>query len=131
MVMTAGSSSSAVFIDTNILIYANLLGSPFRSVAQAKLQAYEQAGIELWLSRQVLREYLAALTRPQVYTNPIPVSALIADVVRFEAEFLIAEDSPQVTQLLLALLSSLPMGGKQIHDANIVATMQVMVSHGS
>ena len=35
-----------------------------------------------------------------------------------------AEDSPTVTERLLALLEQLPIGGKQIHDANIVATMQ-------
>ena len=52
---------------------------------------------------------------------PIPV----ADIQFFEQRFQIAEDSPHVTARLLSLLSQVPVGGRQIHDANIAATMQV------
>jgi predicted nucleic acid-binding protein len=38
-----------------------------------------------------------------------------------------AEDGPSVTDRLLQLLLSIPAGGAQIHDANIVATME---AHG-
>jgi predicted nucleic acid-binding protein len=50
---------------------------------------------------------------------------LIADVVRFQSQFRVAEDGPAVTSNLLALLASISIGGRQVHDANIVATMQV------
>ncbi len=43
----------------------------------------------------------------------------------FEQRFRIAEDNAWVTERLLELVSQIPVGGKQIHDANIVATMQV------
>lgn len=36
-----------------------------------------------------------------------------------------AEDSAQVTDQLLNLIGQFPTGGKQVHDANIVATMLV------
>ena len=39
-------------------------------------------------------------------------------------QFQVAEDGPEVTRNLLALLTQFPGGGKQIHDTNIVATMQ-------
>ena len=48
-----------IFVDTNILIYANVAGAPLHPPALAAIQQYQQAGAELWLSRQVLREYLA------------------------------------------------------------------------
>ena len=35
----------------------------------------------------------------------------------------VLEDGPEVTTRLLALLQEIPAGGRQIHDANIVATM--------
>ncbi len=35
-----------------------------------------------------------------------------------------AEDGPLVTSNLLGLLTTFSIGGKQIHDASIVATMQ-------
>ena len=37
------------------------------------------------------------------------------------------EDGPAVTQELIALCRAVPLGGRQVHDANIVATM---LAHG-
>ncbi|HYO50104.1 MAG TPA: PIN domain-containing protein [Chloroflexia bacterium] len=117
-------AGSALFVDTNVLIHANVASSPLYNVAQQVILDYGGTGSQLWISRQVLREYLAALTRPQAYTNPIPVANLVPDITRFEAEFQVAEDNFQVTNNLLTLVSQIAIGGKHIHDANIVATMQ-------
>jgi predicted nucleic acid-binding protein len=37
----------------------------------------------------------------------------------------VAEDNPRITEQLLTLMQQIPLGGKQVHDANIVATMLV------
>lgn len=121
--VTTGDDS--VFLDTNILVYASIPESPLHLVALNAIQVREQAGNELWISRQVLREYLATLTRPQVFTEPIPIATLTAEVRFFENRFRILEDSPQVTARLLTLMDQIPIGGKQVHDANMVATMLV------
>lgn len=44
-------------------------------------------------------------------------------MVRFLNRFQVAEDNRQVTDRLLTLVEKISIGGKQIHDANIVATM--------
>jgi predicted nucleic acid-binding protein len=119
MVTTAGST--AIFIDTNLLVHANLSSSPHYLVAQNKISGYAAAEANLWISRQVLREYLAVVTRPQSYSNPVPMQAADSDVIRFESEYLVAEDNEQVMQQLLSLLPRVDVGGKQVHDANIVA----------
>jgi predicted nucleic acid-binding protein len=121
----ATTAADPVFVDTNILVFANTATAPFHAEAQAALRSLAASGAELWISRQVLREYLATLSRPQTFTAPVPVATLCADVVRFQAQFHIAEDGPAVTANLLALLSTITIGGKQVHDANIVATMRV------
>jgi predicted nucleic acid-binding protein len=41
----------------------------------------------------------------------------------FQSRFRVAEDGPQVTEKLLELMEQVTFGGRQIHDANIVATM--------
>ncbi|UBF24523.1 hypothetical protein K9N68_22920 [Kovacikia minuta CCNUW1] len=56
------TGDNAVFVDTNILVYANLALSPFHVQAVERLQVFNDQGIDLWLSRQVLREYLSAMT---------------------------------------------------------------------
>jgi predicted nucleic acid-binding protein len=121
MAITAGSR---VFIDTNILVYANLAQSPFHGKAVASLREFEDIGL-LYVSRQVLREYLAVMTRPGTLTHDIPVSSLIQDVQEFEAGLTVLDDGPEITARLLEIIKQYSVAGKQIHDANIVATMLV------
>lgn len=82
-------------------------------------------GTPLWVSRQVLREYLAAMTRPGDLTGTIPLPALLNDVRYFAQRFRVADEGAPVTAQLLALLTEIPVAGRQVHDANIVATMLV------
>lgn len=113
-----------VFLDTNILVYARATQSPFHQTALQAIQRLDNSGVEVWISRQVLREYLATLTRPQLFTNPLPIDRLIEDIRLFQTQFRVAEDDPKVTERLLTLMEQVPIGGRQVHDANIVATMQ-------
>lgn len=115
--------------DANILVYIGLPGSPFHAVAVTRFDEAIAAG-EVWVSRQVLREYLSVMTKQGV-ADPMPSLQFALDNVRaFERRYLVAEDGPAVTAELLALLAAVPCGGKQVHDANIVATMRVHgISH--
>jgi len=115
----------AVFVDTNVLMYSELAASPFHAQAATKLAALRAAGHELCISRQVVREYLAGMSRPGAITGLAPISALVNDVRRFVATYRIAEDGHSVTTQLLTLLTAIPASGKQVHDTNIVATMMV------
>jgi predicted nucleic acid-binding protein len=119
------TTANAVFIDTNILVYVNLTASPFHDHARRQLNTLAEQGCTLWISRQVLREYLASMTRRERLTGDIPVTSLLEDVRRFSEHFHLAEDSEAVTANLLTLMEQIPMGGAQVHDANLVATMQV------
>ena len=115
---------TALFIDTNVLVYATAPPAPLCSAAKAKLAAERAAGHELWISRQILREFLSTLSRPQTFMPALSPVQLVQEVASFQNQFNIAEDNAGVTANLLRLLAAIPMGGKQIHDANIVATMQ-------
>jgi predicted nucleic acid-binding protein len=109
------------FIDTNILVYASVKSSPFYQVARAAIANLETALTPLWISRQVLREYLATLARPR---TGILITDLTAAVRQFETRFRVTEDGPLVTAHLLALLEQ--GYSTQVHDTNIVATMQTI-----
>ena len=112
-----------VFVDTNVLLYASRPKANEHARSQAALSRMRQDGAPLWLSRQVFREYLAAATRPQASGPALPMAAAIADVQGFQAAFNVAEGGPNVLDRLLQLLAAHPGGGKQVHDANLVATM--------
>jgi predicted nucleic acid-binding protein len=74
---------------------------------------------------QIVREYLSTLSRPQTFSEPQSVSTLVERVHFFQSRFRVAEDSHRVTEKLLELMEQIKIGGKQVHDANIVATMLV------
>lgn len=117
------TEGNQVFVDTNILVYAAVSEAPWHVVARNAIQSYRETGTRLWVSRQVFREYLSTLSRPQTFSVPQPIGVLLHDIERFEDFFSIAEDGPAVSSKLAEILQNVDVGGKQIHDANIVATM--------
>ena len=48
-----------LFLDTNVLIRATLDTAPLHEEAPHVLEHHDKAGAESWISRQVLREYVA------------------------------------------------------------------------
>jgi predicted nucleic acid-binding protein len=125
MAMTAADAqASALFVDTNVLVYANVAEAPLHAQALSALTRAQQAGRTLWISRQVLREYLVTLTRPQAFAA-VPRATVLEQVQRFVERFDVADDTAAVTAQLCKLMADIPVGGKQVHDANLVATMLV------
>jgi len=112
-----------MFVDTNVLVNARFLEAPDHQVARASLQSALEQGDPVRISRQVLREYLAVITRPQTWPVPISRIEALADVEKLSTNFQVLEDGSTVTDWLLFLCRQVPIGGKQVHDANIVATM--------
>ena len=123
--MTSTNIPAPVFLDTNILIRATIVSAPLHTELRDALTNLWNAGTDLWISRQILREYLAVVTRKQTFINPLNAADAVTHIRLFATQFSIAEDSARVTEELLNLMQTEPTGGKQIHDANIVATMPV------
>ena len=48
----APTAGNAVFVDTNILVYATFPGAPFHAVARARLNELDANGAVLWTSRR-------------------------------------------------------------------------------
>ena len=80
------------------------------------------------ISRQVVPEYLSVLTRPHDWPIAITRADALNNVNGLIGSFDIFEDGPRVTGSLVALCRKVSVGGQQIHDANIVATM---LTHGA
>ena len=112
-----------MFIDTNALVYSRNLEAPNHYAAKEILERVYQDAEPLRISRQIVREYLAVMTRPQPWKVQISRDDVIEDANRLLRDFEILEDGPVVTDSLITLCRKVEVGGKQIHDANIVATM--------
>ena len=119
----ASANAERVFLDTNILTRATVITAPLHEAALAAVERFWEAEAELWISQQVIREYLATVTRPQTYAQPVPMARALEQARRFRVRFHVAEGTVAVLDRLLELLAAVPMGGRQVHDANVVATM--------
>ncbi len=60
----ATMGDKAVFLDTNVLVYASVAEAPFHHIARERIQPLKNPETEFWISRQVLREYLATFNPP-------------------------------------------------------------------
>ena len=112
-----------MFIDTNILVKSRILEAPDHDIARARLERAFRNQEPMRISRQVLREYLSVVTRPQSWPIPITRDDALDDVKRLMDAFEMLEDGPVVTDMLIELCREVSVRGRQIHDANIVATM--------
>ena len=107
----------------NVLVKARILEASDHEIARTSLERAFEELEPLRISHQILREYLA------VVTWPVPISREDAhdDMERLVGAFEVLEDGPVVTDSLVSLCREVPVGGRQIRDANIVATM---LAHG-
>jgi predicted nucleic acid-binding protein len=116
------------FVDTNVLVYAAARGAPFHDRARNALTRLA-IGEPLSISRQILREYIAVMTRQQVWAKPLTLAEAIADTATFVRRFAVLEDGPVVWDRLIELSRGYSSGGRQVHDANVVATMLAYGEH--
>ena len=117
------TTNGKAFVDTNILLRATIEGFPLYEEAKQLIYNQREIGTELWVSRQVIREYIAQATRPQSFAKPLPMERVDHQIRIISRLFMVADETAQVTNKLLELLKEIPSGGKQIHDVNIIATM--------
>jgi predicted nucleic acid-binding protein len=123
----ATTSVSRLFVDTNVLIYATDPVSPWHPIALTSLQEARRNAAELCVSPQIIREYVAAATRAALTGGGSATAGILNNMHTFRTDFTVLDDTPRVLDQLAYLISTVAVAGKQVHDANIVATM---LSHG-
>lgn len=117
--MTVGK----VFIDTNILLRAFHQDFPEHTAIRSHFDQLIADNSELWISRQVIREYLVQVTHVHTFKIKLSEKEISQQLTQMLHLVHVADEDWRVTQQLLFLLETYSTRGKQIHDANIVATM--------
>src|ERR1700761_4517162 len=112
-----------VMLDTNVLLAATDEARTEHRDALTILNEWAAGGTTLCTSGQILREYLAVATRPAGNNGlGLKPADAVANVraIRERTAFL-AEDA-RVADRLQGLLTDVECAGKQVHDANVIAT---------
>jgi predicted nucleic acid-binding protein len=119
-------SSGRAMLDTNVLLAATDEGRAEHRQALAIVNDWPAWGVALYTSGQIIREYLAVATRPTGNNGlGLPLADALANARAFRGRTDLLAENAKVTDRLLALLNDVVCGGKQVHDANVVATMLV------
>lgn len=66
-----------MFVDTNVLVEAKVSDAPNHELATTILDRAQADGESISISRQILREYLASLTRPQSWHMPLSMEEVL------------------------------------------------------
>jgi predicted nucleic acid-binding protein len=115
-------------LDTNILLTATNESRAGHEQALDVINGWPAQGTTLYTSGQIIREYLSVATRPPALNGlGLTVPDALDNARAFRSRmFLLAEDA-KVADRLAELLEETKSSGKQVHDANVVATM---LAHG-
>lgn len=112
-----------LFADTNFVLRSAIPQMDQHLISRRFLAEAVANGVALWISGQVLREFAVQVTHPKTLIQPLTAQELEAEVRSIRKAYRIANDTPRVRRELLNLIQTYDVRGKQIHDANIVATM--------
>ena len=111
------------FLDTNIIVYASDRSSPWHQSSREKIKKLLSDGSRLFISPQILREYVSVASRSTGTEKPTPWDLILKNYEDFQTYFVLLDEGRSSVNQLRQLLSKIPAAGKQVHDANIVATM--------
>jgi predicted nucleic acid-binding protein len=117
---------ASYLVDTNLLLRLVDPGSPqHRAATEALARLFGQAD-EVYLTPQNLIEFWAVATRP-VEANGFGWSSERTgqEVAELQGRFPLLPDSPEIFIRWLDLVNRHPIRGKRVHDARLVAVLQV------
>jgi predicted nucleic acid-binding protein len=118
--------NTKIFVDTNILYYANNPNDAFGAQAVARLDELASNNNELIISTQIIREYTAITLRNAQY-HKLPLEPVIRTMLKnisiFRKDFIVISETDDTLDTWLLLLPQITTS-KDVFDFNIAATLQ-------
>ena len=116
----------AFLIDTSVLARLANTADAFHAVATASVVKLHRTGELIHLTAQNLVEFRSVATRP-LANNGLGLSTAEAEAkaIVFEAVFPLLPETAAIYPAWKALVATLGIAGKQVHDARLVAVCHV------
>ena len=112
-----------IAIDTNLLVYAHRLDSPFNQAAYTLIGDLA-AGPDRWaIAWPCVHEFLAITTHPKIFREPTPLPRALAqlDAWRDTGNLVLLAETPGSFSVLRDLLLGAGVAGARVHDAKVAA----------
>jgi len=118
------TADNRYFVDTNILLTACDADRKHHSACHDWLKMAFAGNVSLYLSGQILREYLVVATRKDSENGlGMKPEEALSNITEFRKCIHFLDETSGVIQRLLEMVGQHQLKGKKIHDANIAATM--------
>ena len=114
-----------ILVDTSVLARLANTADAFHLTATQAVVELHRRGEVLHITAQNLIEFRAVATRP-VAVNGLGLTATATEIkgAAFEATFPLLSETPDIYPAWRAIVASLSVLGKQVHDARLVAVCQ-------
>jgi toxin-antitoxin system PIN domain toxin len=118
-----------IAVDTNILLNAHRIDSPWHEAADAGLASLAESPAPWAIPWPCIHEFLAIATHPRVFDPPTPVEDALEQVEcwREAPGLVMLGEAPDYWSRLRALVERGRIQGGRIHDARIAA---ICLQHG-
>jgi predicted nucleic acid-binding protein len=117
---------SSCLIDTNVLLRISKRSDPFHPLAFDAVNAMNLAGVPLFYTHQNIAELWNVMTRPMDKNGfGLSVEQAETEVQDIESGMNLLAEDEAVYRHWRALLTRYRIVGVQVHDARLVASMQV------
>ena len=116
-------------LDTNVLVHAEILTSPFHAVAR-KVLDHAANGLAPWaIPWPCVYEFLRVVTHPRVYHPPMPSAVALRDLrhVLASPSLVLLGETPRHAEVMATVVAASGVTGNLIHDAHIAA---LCLEHG-
>ena len=116
-------------VDTNVLIYAEIIGSVHHQQALEVLEQLARGSAPWALPWPCVYEFLRVVTHPRVYHPPVPLAVALADlrVILTSPSLVVLSETPRHSEVMAATVRASGATGNFLHDAHIAA---LCVEHG-
>jgi len=116
-------------IDTNILVYAEIVSSPHHPIARKILTNLAEGAVPWSIPWPCIYEFLRVVTHPRVYHPPIPLKVVLPDLRRIldSPMLMLLNETPNHAEVMMSVMEKAGVSGNLIHDAHIAA---LCIEHG-
>lgn len=116
-------------LDTNVLVHAEILTSPFHTIARDLLNLLANGPAPWAIPWPCVYEFLRVVTHPRVYHPPMPGAAAMNDLRRIlgSPSLVLLGETPRHAEVMASVVEASGATGNLIHDAHIAA---LCLEHG-
>ncbi len=118
-----------IAVDTNIMVYAHRVDSPWHAAASARLRELAEGSAAWALPWPCIHEFLAIVTHPRIYRPPTPVAGALDQVEAWleSPTLVVLGEADGHWQALKRLALAGKIDGPVFHDARVAA---ICATHG-